>query len=170
MNNNENLKNEEIETKEEVKEMTVQENYSISDFGGIGRNTHTKTEVFTNIKDSKKIFNLENKVDELLNDCVDELIRVKEVLIKRYEKPLKEPVIDEETGEIIKDTEISMSCVLVDDNDKSYATGSKTFIIQLMRYLQMQERIGEHKDTFEIKIIKKKVGQNGNKALSFELV
>ena len=69
----------------EVKEMTVQENYSISDFGGIGRNTNTKTEVFTNIKDSKKIFNLENKVDELLNDCVDELIRVKEVLIKRYE-------------------------------------------------------------------------------------
>lgn len=171
MENNKNLKNEEIETNEEVKELaTVDENYSISDFGGIGRNTNTKTEVFTNIKDSKKIFNLENKVDELLNDCVDELIRVKEVLIKRYEKPMKEPVIDEETGEIIKDTEISMSCVLVDDNDKSYATGSKTFIIQLMRYLQMQERIGEHKDTFEIKIIKKKVGQNGNKALSFELV
>ena len=171
MENNKNLKNEEIETNEEVKELaTVDENYSISDFGGIGRNTNTKTEVFTNIKDSKKIFNLENKVDELLNDCVDELIRVKEVLIKRYEKPMKEPVIDEETGEIIKDTEISMSCVLVDDNDKSYATGSKTFIIQLMRYLQMKERIGEHKDTFEIKIIKKKVGQNGNKALSFELV
>lgn len=166
----ENNENEKIETKEEVKEMTVQENYSISDFGELGRNTNTKTEVFTNIKDSKKIFNLENKVDELLNDCVDELIRVKEVLIKRYEKPLKDPVIDEETGEIIKDKEITMSCVLVDDNNKSYATGSKTFIIQLMRYLQMQERIGQKEETFDIKIIKKKVGQNGNKALSFELV
>lgn len=164
---NEKLKNQEIETKEIA---TVEENYTITGFGELGRNTNTKTEVFTNIKDSKKIFNLENKVDELLNDCVDELIRVKEVLIKRYEKPMKEPVIDEETGEIIKDKEITMSCVLVDDNNKSYATGSKTFIIQLMRYLQMQERIGQKEETFDIKIIKKKVGQNGNKALSFELV
>lgn len=155
----------------EVTEMIVQsDNYSISDFGGLGQNSNTKTEVFTNIADSKKMFNLENNVDNLLNDCEGEMIRVKEVLIKRYEKPLKEPVIDEETGEIIKDKEITMSCVLVDDNNISYATGSKTFTIQLMRYLQMQERMGQKVDSFDIKIIKKKVGEKGNKALSFELV
>ena len=170
MNNNENLKNEEMETKEEVKEMTVQENYSISDFGGIGRNSSTKTQVFTNITDRKKLFNLENKVDEILNDCVDEMIRVKDVLIKTYEKPMKEPIVDEETGEILKDKEYSMSCVIVDDNGKSYATGSKMFTMQLMRYLQMEEQLGEKPETFDIKIIKKKVGENGNKALSFELV
>ena len=170
MNNNENLKNEEMETKEEVKEMTVQENYSISDFGGIGRNSNTKTQVFTNITDRKKLFNLENKVDEMLNDCVDEMIRVKEVLIKTYEKPMKEPLVDEETGEILKDKEYSMSCVIVDDNGKSYATGSKMFTMQLMRFLQMEEQFGEKPETFDIKIIKKKVGENGNKALSFELV
>lgn len=170
MNNNENLKNEEMETKEEVKEMTVQENYSISDFGGIGRNSTTKTQVFTNITDRKKLFNLENKVDEILNDCVDEMIRVKDVLIKTYEKPMKEPIVDEETGEILKDKEYSMSCVIVDDNGKSYATGSKMFTMQLMRYLQMEEQLGEKPETFDIKIIKKKVGENGNKALSFELV
>lgn len=158
---------------EEVnQEMIVNEenNYIISDFGGLGRNTNTKTEVFTNITDEKKLFNLENKVDNMINDCVDELIRVKEVLIKRYEKPLKEPVVDDETGEILKDTEITMSCVIVDDNGVSYATGSKTFIIQLMRYLQLRERRGIKEGTFEIKIIKKKVGDKGNKALSFELV
>ena len=170
MNNNENLKNEEMETKEEVKEMTVQENYSISDFGGIGRNSTTKTQVFTNITDRKKLFNLENKVDEMLNDCVDEMIRVKDVLIKTYEKPMKEPIVDEETGEILKDKEYSMSCVIVDDKGKSYATGSKMFTMQLMRYLQMEEQLGEKPETFDIKIIKKKVGENGNKALSFELV
>ena len=170
MNNNENLKNEEMETKEEVKEMTVQENYSISDFGGIGRNSNTKTQVFTNITDRKKLFNLENKVDEMLNDCVDEMIRVKEVLIKTYEKPMKEPLVDEETGEILKDKEYSMSCVIVDDNGKSYATGSKMFTMQLMRFLQMEEQFGEKPETFDIKIIKKKVGENGKKALSFELV
>ena len=109
MNNNENLKNEEMETKEEKTAMAVQENYSISDFGGIGRNSSTKTQVFTNITDRKKLFNLENKVDEMLNDCVDEMIRVKDVLIKTYEKPMKEPIIDEETGEILKDKEYSIS-------------------------------------------------------------
>lgn len=157
---------------EENKEMMVShdENYMIGDFSTLGNKTDTKTNVYTNITDSKKIFNLENNVDELLNDCEGEMIRVKEVLIKRYEKPLKEPVIDEETGEIIKDKEISMSCVIVDDNNVSYATGSKTFTIQLMRYLQMQERMGQKQDSFNIKIIKKKVGEKGNKALSFELV
>ena len=156
----------------EVKEMIVSENnnYTISDFGGLSKNSNTKTEVFTNIKDSKKIFNLENNVDALLNDCVGETIRVKEVLIKRYEKPLKEPVINEETGEIIKDKEITMSCVLVNNENKSYATGSKVFIIELMRYLQNRELMEEIGETFDILIIKKKFGDKGNKALSFELV
>lgn len=170
MNNNENLKNEEMETKEEVKEMTVQENYSISDLGGIGGNSNTKTQVFTNITDRKKLFNLENKVDIMLNDCIDEMIRVKDILIKIYEKPLKEPIVNEETREILKDKEYSMSCVIVDDNGKSYATGSKMFTMQLMRFLQMEEQLGEKPETFDIKIIKKKVGENGNKALIFELV
>lgn len=146
------------------------ENYIISGFGGIGRNTDTKTEVFTNITDNKKLFNLENNVDCLLNDCEGEMIRVKEVLIKRYEKPLKEPIVDEETGEVIKEKEFTMSCVLVDDKNKSYATGSKTFTIQLMRYLQMRELTEEKEETFDIVITKKKVGEKGNKALSFELV
>lgn len=157
---------------EENKELAVatNENYQIIGFDGLGGNTNTKTEVITNITDEKKMFNLENKVDELLNDCEGELIRVKEVLIKRYEKPMKEPIVDETTGEIIKDTEISMSCVIVDDNDKSYATGSKTFTIQLMKLLQMRNRLGKNNESFEIKIIKKKIANSGNKALSFELV
>lgn len=145
-------------------------NYVIGGFNSLGHSTDTKTEVFTNITDAKEMFNLENNVDNLINDCVGEKIRVNKILIKRYEKPLKEPIIDEETGEIIKDKEISMSCVIVDDNNISYATGSKTFIIQLMRYLEMQSRMGIKEESFDIEIIKKKVGQNGNKALSFELV
>lgn len=156
----------------ETKEVTVvnNDNYQITGFEGLGQNTNTKTHVFTNITDEKKIFNLENKVDELLNNCEGELIRVKEVLIKTYEKPLKEPIINDETGEIEKEFEITMSCVIVDDNNKSYATGSKTFTIQLMRYLQMRSRMKQENGTFDIKIIKKKVGERGNKALSFELV
>lgn len=157
----------------ENKEMTVvenQENYSVMGFEGIGRNTQTRTEVFTNIEDEKMLYNLGNRVDQMINDCEGKKIRVAKVLIKRYLKPMKEPVVDDETGEIIKDTEMTFSCVIVDDQNKSYATGSKIFTIQLMQLLQMRAHIGNANEPFDIKIIRKKVGQSNNKALGFELV
>ena len=155
---------------EENKEMEVEKTKEtemslIQDFTGLNKTSNTKANIFTNITDKKKIFNLESKVDNLLNDCEGELIRVKEVLIKKYEKLMKEPVVDEETGEIIKDKEYSMCCILIDDNNKSYATGSKIFTIQMMRYLQM---FGITDEGFEIKIVKNKI--KNNKALGFELV
>lgn len=170
-----------MENNKEIKEEVKQEEESLSiiqGFDGLARNTSTKQQIFTNITDQKKLFNLENHVDNLLNDCENEKIRVKEVLIKRYEKPLKTPkvikeaVIDETTGEILEDeivktTEITMACILIDDNNKSYATGSKTFTIQMMRYLQMFNKIDEK--GFEIKITKTKQ-TSGNKTLGFELV
>lgn len=156
---NEEIKNEEV--KEEVAMTTVQ------DFSALQRSSSTKAEMFTNITDKKKLFNLDSHVDCLLNDCEGEKIRVKEVLIKQFEKPMKEPLIDEETGEIIKDTEYSMACILIDDNGKSYATGSKVFTIQMKRYLQMFGL--EAAEGFEIKIVKNKT-EKGNKSLGFELV
>lgn len=142
---------------------------NIQDFGSLQKQTDTVQNIFTNIKDKKQIFNLNSNVDYLLNDCVGESLRVKEVLIKRYLKPMKEPVYDEETGEIIKDKEMTMSTVLVDTEGKSYATGSKTFGIQLMQYLQMFAT-KEGFEPFEITIIKKAIKGSSNKALGFELV
>lgn len=159
---NEELKNEVLEN--EGKEVSALA--TVQDFGALSKSTNTKAELFTNITDQKKIFNLDSHVDNLLNDCEGELIRVKEVLIKRYEKPMKEPIYDEETGEILKDKEITMACILIDDNNKSYATGSKVFTIQMMRYLQM---FGINEEGFEIKVVKNKL-DTGNKALGFELV
>lgn len=137
----------------------------VQDLSGLSKRTNTKAQIFTNITDKKKMFNLDSHVDYLLNDCEGELIRVKEVLIKRYEKPMKTPEIDEETGEIIKDKEITMACILIDDNNKSYATRSKIFTIQMMRYLEM---FGIDNEGFEIKIVKNK--QEKGKSLGFEVV
>lgn len=162
MENNEEIKKE-MDVTEEVTETGLAK---VQGFGALGRRTEIKSDIFTNITDQKKIFNLDSKVDTLLNDCEGELIRVKEVLIKRYEKPMKEPLVDEETGEILKDKEISMACILIDDNNKSYATGSKIFTIQMMRYIEM---FGITDEGFEIKIVKTKQ-DSGNKALGFELV
>jgi len=183
MEENENKVNvtEEV-TKEMEAEASVEKEETglakVQGFGAMSKKTSTKADIFTNITDQKKIFNLDNKVDALLNDCENEVIRVKQVLIKRYEKPLakpvviKEAVIDEATGEIleeeqVKNTEITMACILIDDNEKSYATGSKVFTIEMMRYIDMFG-IDEEKG-FEIKIVKNKQ-DSGNKTLGFELV
>lgn len=151
-----------MDNEKENLEMTTQ----VQGFNELANRTDTHVQIFTNIVDKKKMFNLESHVDSLLNDCEGELIRVKEVLIKRFEKPMKEPIINEETGEIVKDTEITMSCILIDDNGKSYATGSKIFTVQMMKYLQM---FNVEQNGFEIKIVKNKT-EKGNKALGFELV
>ena len=168
MKSEENGTNEAVETKE----MAVVENQNtIMSFDDMKRNSNTKARIYTNIKDKKQLFNLESKVDFLLNDCEGEMIRVKGVLIKIFNKPLKEPIVDEETGEIVKEFETSMSCTLIDDNGKSYATGSKMFAIQLMRYIQNYDGMTQiDGEGLEIKIIKRKVGEKGNKALAFEIV
>lgn len=155
--------NEVNENNEETKEaLSV-----VQGFGQMTKKTDTKSEIFTNIEDKKKIFNLENHVDNLLNDFENSIIEVKEVLIKKYTKKLKEPVLDEQTGEVIKDTETSMACILIDKNNVSYATGSKIFTIQMMRFLDM---FGITNEGFMIKIVKNKQHDSGNKSLGFELV
>lgn len=157
MEENQEVRKEEIE-KEET-------GITIQGFGQVAKKSDTKCDIFTNIPDNKKIFNLENHVDVLLNDYENSIIEVKDVLIKKYTKTLREPVLDEKTGEVLKDKEYSMSCVLVDKNGMSYATGSKVFTIQMQRYLDI---FGIDENGFLIKIVKNK-SENG-KTLGFELV
>lgn len=159
-----------MENEEVVKSLAVNEETSILDFSNTRRNSDVEVTTFSNIKDKKKLFNLQSHVDTMINDCVGESIRVKEVLIRKFEKPLKEAIVDEETGEILKDKEINYSCVLIDDAGKSYATGSKTFIINLLSYLGDFEGSKELEKGIDIKIVKVSVPNSPNKALGFELI
>lgn len=161
--------NEKQEINEEVGMVVSTQGGNVMSFEEMRNNSNTNCQIYTNITDKKKLFNLESKVDNLLNDCEGEMIRVKGVLLKIYKKPMKEPIINEETGEIEKDIETTMSCVLLDDNGKSYATGSKMFAIQLMRYIQ-NWGMAEFEEGLEIKIVKNKMSKSNNKALGFELV
>ena len=144
---------------------------TITSFAGRQRRTNTTCQTITNIKDRKALYNLSTSVDLKLNDCVGEKIRVKGIVINFYEKDLKEPKINEETGEIIE-TERKVSCVLVDDTGKSYATGSFSFVYQLLNYIDggytTEEEIS--KNGLEIEIIKKNIANSQNKALGFKLV
>ena len=152
--------------KENVKETGLM----IKDFNQMeGVASRSKTNVFTTITDSKTIFNLENTCDYKINDCKGEVIRVKDVLIKVIETPLAEPEVNEETGEVIRDTEYKKVCILIDDNGKSYVTGSKMFTNQMIRYINMFG-IEDIENGLEIRVVERAVKNSGNKALGFELV
>ena len=142
----------------------------IKDFNEMeGVASRSKTNVFTTITDSKTIFNLENTCDYKVNDCKGEVIRVKDVLIKVIETPMAEPEINEETGEVVRDTEYKKVCILIDDEGKSYVTGSKMFTNQMIRYINMFG-IQDIEDGLEIRIVERAVKNSANKALGFELV
>ena len=144
------------------------QNNQLADFRGLNNNA-SKPEIITNINDKKQLFNLGKKVDKMLNDCEGQEITVDKVLIKKYHKEIDEPVVNENTGEIISDTttKTSMSVVIVDENGTSYATGSKTFGYSLLNAIY--EFDGDIKG-LKIKIIKTLRAGNKNKSLDFELV
>lgn len=135
----------------------------------LGQNRKSEQQVFTSIKDPKVIFNLNNTCDFKLNDVIDEIIRVKDVLVKLIKTPLEEPIVDEETGEV-KEFEFKKITILIDDQGKSYVTASKMFANQFIDYLMMFGFDTIKNEGLEIKIIKKSVKNSSNKALGFELV
>ena len=166
-------KDEDLEMEEEILEENVEEvketGLMIKNFGEMEHVTRrSKTNVFTTITDPKVIFNLQNECDYKINDCKGEVVRVKDVLIKVIETPLAEPEVNEETGEV-RDKEYKKVCILIDDNKKSYVTGSKMFTNQMMDYINMFG-VKSIQDGLEIKIVEKSVKGSNNKSLGFELV
>ena len=166
-------KEEDLEMEEEILEVKDEE---VQETGLVIKNfnemehvaSRSKTSMFTTITDPKVLFNLQNECDYKINDCKGETIRVKNVLIKVIETPLAEPEVNEETGEV-RDKEYKKVCILIDDNKKSYVTGSKMFTNQMMNYINMFG-VKSIEDGLEIKIVEKSVKGSNNKSLGFELV
>ena len=140
----------------------------IKDFGELENSRKSESKVYTTITDGKVLFNLDNHCDYKLNDCKGEVIRVKDILIKLIETPLAEPEVDED-GNVIRDKEVKKVTILIDDQGKSYVTGSKMFTNQMIRYIGYNG-IQTIQDGVEIKIIERDVKGSSNKALGFELV
>lgn len=162
------------EMNEELKEGVKEETGSIvvSNVNELRSANASKVKVFTSldVSDTKAIFNLENKeADFKINDCVGQSIRMVDVYIKTFERKMKEPEVDEETGEIVKDTEYKKVCVIIDDQGKSYVTASKIFTMEMMNYLALFG-IDKIHEGVEIKFINKAIKNSNNKALGFELL
>ena len=167
---------EEYQDTESIKEIllaTQNTTNNIMSFEDLRQNSQTQIKTYTNITDRKRLFNLDNtKPDMLLNDCENQILKIKGVYVNIYEKTLKEPLINEKTGEITKevgDIVKTISCILVDVNGKTYATGSKTFTYQLFNYIQKWGLV-DFENGLDIKIVKKQLPNSSNRALGFELV
>lgn len=166
----EELKEINEETKEGVKEEAG--SIVVSNVNELRSANASKVKVFTSldVSDTKAIFNLENKeADFKINDCVGQSIRMVDVYIKTFERKMKEPEVDEETGEVVKDTEYKKVCVIIDDQGKSYVTASKIFTMEMMNYLALFG-IDKIHEGVEIKFINKAIKNSNNKALGFELI
>lgn len=160
----------EKELNEELKEEEKQE-MIVSSFGSLANASKTRKRTYTtiDITDVKTLYNLDNKdCDHKINDCVGQSLRVKDVVIKEFERDLEEPVLDE-NGEVIQDKERKMVTILIDEQGESYVTASKIFTLQMKRFIETFG-IDTIKNGLEIKIVNKKVANSNNKSLGFELI
>ena len=126
----------------------------------------TKMNIYTTIDptDIKTLYNLDNgDCDFRLNDCKGQAIRVKDVLIKNFDK------YKDENGEELEKPINKKVTILIDDQGKTYVTASKMFSIQMIRFI---ERFGNDyfKDGLDIKIIEREIKGSKNKGLGFELI
>ena len=151
-----------------MEENVEKKELAVNNFANI-QAKNVEREVFTTLNDEKVIFNLEDNCDFKVNDCKGEKIRVKDVLIKKIQKKLKKPVIDEETGEVLKEYETSLVTILIDEQGKSYVTASKSFGFKFINYINTFG-VESIKKGLEIEITERAVKNSNNKALSFVLV
>lgn len=157
MEENQKVENEEL--------MTMGEVFSLDEYNN---RTNTDVKIYTTLKDKKQIFNLEEQCDYKLNDCEGMTIVVKDMLCKVIKKDLEEPFINEETGEM-KDKEYKMITILIDENNKSYVTASKTFFYKFMKYCKMFPNDFVEGNAI-LKIKKVATKNSSNKSLSFDLI
>lgn len=149
--------------------MENEEKGLIQSFNALRKDSQTKKEMFTNITDEKVIFNLENNVDYRINDCKGERIKVKAIMFKKFTTPLDEPVVDV-NGEVVKEFDTKMVTILIDDQNKSYVTASKTFGFDMQKYVLTFGTEKMESEGVDIEICEKQVKNSPNKALSFQLV
>lgn len=124
-------------------------------------------ELFSNIEDKKRIYRIDTSETAIkLNDIKGKELDIKEFIIKKLTTL---PKYDEE-GKLVEDAIEKKITLLIDKEDKVYATGSKFFaskLEEMVNYFGMEEFT---KEGFRIKIVEKNLAKSKNKALSFELL
>lgn len=126
-------------------------------FSGIKQNVYC-SKVAETEKEKKELFNALESCDALLNDCVGQEIKLKDMYVEEKQ------VIDE-TGEI----KTKYRIILFDENGQTYATGSYGIYNVLKKIVQIYGLPENWEKPLKVKVAKRPIG-NGKQSLTLTLI
>lgn len=126
-------------------------------FSGIKQNVYC-SKVAETEKEKKELFNALESCDALLNDCVGQEIKIKDMYVEEKQ------VIDE-TGEI----KTKYRTILFDESGQTYATGSYGIYNVLKKIVQIYGLPESWEKPLKVKVAKRPIG-NGKQSLTLTLM
>lgn len=126
-------------------------------FSGIKQNVYC-SKVAETEKEKKELFNALESCDALLNDCVGQEIKIKDMYVEEKQ------VIDE-TGEV----KTKYRTILFDENGQTYATGSYGIYNVLKKIVQIYGLPESWEKPLKVKVAKRPIG-NGKQSLTLTLM
>ena len=143
------MENQNVNVNENKGELTL--------FSGIKQNVYCSKVVETE-KEKKELFNALESCDALLNDCVGQEIKIKDIYVEEKQ------VIDE-TGEI----KTKYRTIIFDESGQTYATGSYGIYNVLKKIVQIYGLPESWKKPLKVKVAKRPIG-NGKQSLTLTLM
>ena len=127
-------------------------------FSGIKQNVYC-SKVAETEKEKKELFNALESCDALLNDCVGQEIKIKDMYVEEKQ------VIDDETREV----KTKYRTILFDENGQTYATGSYGIYNILKKIVQIYGLPETWEKPLKVKVAKRPIG-NGKQSLTLTLM
>ena len=109
--------------------------------------------------EKKELFNALESCDALLNNCVGQEIKIKDMYVEEKQ------VIDDETGEV----KTKYRTILFDENGQTYATGSYGIYNVLNKIVQIYGLPENWEKPLKVKVAKRPIG-NGKQSLTLTLM
>ena len=144
------MENQNVNVNENKGELTL--------FSGIKQNVYC-SKVAETEKEKKELFNALESCDALLNDCVGQEIKIKDIYVEEKQ------VMDDTTGEM----KIKYRTILFDENGQTYATGSYGIYNILKKIVQIYGLPETWEKPLKVKVAKRPIG-NGKQSLTLTLM
>ena len=144
------MENQNVNVNENKGELTL--------FSGIKQNIYC-SKIAESEKEKKELFNALESCDALLNDCVGQEIKIKDIYVEEKQ------VMDDESGEI----KTKYRTILFDENGQTYATGSYGIYNILKKIVQIYGLPESWEKPLVVKVAKRPIG-NGKQSLTLTLM
>ena len=127
-------------------------------FSGIKQNIYCSKQASTE-KEKKELFNALESCDALLNDCVGQEIKIKDIYVEEKE------IHDDETGE----NKVKYRTILFDESGQTYATGSYGIYNIIKKIVGIYGLPNTWEKPLKVKVAKRPLG-NGKQSLTLTLL